>query len=133
MKTHCSRLPYHTYKHDQKGPYQVLFVTFLELSGIHTQAEVATNKERIDIRCQLAGMLYIFELKVDQETDIAMEQILNQEYSQICRHQGKKIVVMGISFSSEGHNIAAWQGELLDKDGALIRKLAPVAKKYLIF
>ena len=40
---------------------------------------------------------------------------------------------MDISFSSEEHNIAAWQGELLDKDGALIRKLAPVAKKYLIF
>ena len=89
MKTHCSRLPYHTYQYDQEGPYQVLFVTFLELSEIHTQAEVATNKGRIDIRCQLAGMLYIFELKVDQETDIAMEQILNQEYSQICRHQGK--------------------------------------------
>ena len=32
---------------------------------------------------------------------MAMEQVLNQEYSQIYRHQGKKIVVMDVSFSSQ--------------------------------
>ena len=106
IKTHFARIPYHTYPHDKEGGYQAFFLTFLELSGIHTQAEVATNKGRIDILCQLAGMFYIFELKVDQETDMAMEQVLDQEYSQLCRHQGKKIVVMGVSFSSEERNIA---------------------------
>ena len=79
--------------------------------------------------CQLGGMLYIFELKVDQEAAIAMEQVLDQEYSQRCRHQGKKIVVMGVSFFSEERNIASWQGELLDEHGALIRQLAPAAKQ----
>ena len=74
-------------------------------------------------------MFYIFELKVDQRADKAMEQILDQEYSQMCRHQGKKIVVMGVNFSSKKRNIDTWQGELLDEDGALIRKLAPEAKK----
>jgi hypothetical protein len=74
-------------------------------------------------------MFYIFELKVDQRADKAMEQILNQEYSQLCRHQGKQIVVMGISFSSNKRNIDTWQGELLDEHGALIRKLAPEDKQ----
>ena len=58
-----------------------------------------------------------------------MKQILDQEYSQRCRHQGKKIVVMGISFSSRKRNIDTWQGELLDEHGALIRKLAPEAQQ----
>ena len=58
-----------------------------------------------------------------------MRQALGQQYSQRCRHQGKKIGVMGVSFSSEERNIATWQGELLDEHGALIRKLAPEAKE----
>ena len=101
----------------------------LELSGIQTQGEVATNKGRIDVLCQLADMFYIFELKVDQEAATWMRQAINQQYSQRCRHQGKQIVVMGISFSSEERNIATWQGELLDEGGKLIRKLAPEAKQ----
>ena len=60
---------------------------------------------------------------------MAMEQVLNQEYSQLCRHQGKKIVVMGVSFSAQERNIGTWQGELLEEDGSLIRKLAPEDKQ----
>ena len=90
---------------------------------------MATNKGRIDILCQLGGMFYIFELKVDQEAAIGMEQTLHQEYSQRCRDQGEKIVVMGVKFSSTNRGIAEWQGELLDENGALIRKLAPEAEQ----
>ena len=128
IKTHFSKITYHTYQHDKEGPYQALFLTFLELSEIHTQSEIATNKGRIDVLCQLSNMFYIFELKVDQRADKAMEQILDQEYSQLCRHQGKQIVVMGVNFSSKKRNIDTWQGELLDEDGKLIRRLAPEDK-----
>ena len=129
IKTHFARIDYHTYQHAKEGFYQAIFMICLELSGIHTQGEIATNKGRIDVLCQLAGQFYIFELKVGQRADKAMEQILNQEYSQICRHQGKQIVVMGISFSSNKRNIDTWQGELLDENGKLIRRLAPEDKQ----
>ena len=125
IKTHFARIDYHTYQHAKEGFYQAIFMICLELSRIHTQGEIATNKGRIDVLCQLTDMCYIFELKVDHKADKAMEQILNQEYSQICRHQGKQIVVMGVSFSSNKRNIDTWQGELLDENGSLIRKLAP--------
>ena len=128
IQTHFSKITYHTYQHDKEGPYQALFLTFLELSEIHTQSEIATNKGRMDVLCQLSNMFYIFELKVDQRADKAMEQILDQEYSQLCRHQGKQIVVMGVNFSSKKRNIDTWQGELLDEDGKLIRRLAPEDK-----
>ena len=123
INTHFAKIPYPAYPHDKEGGYQALFLTFLELSGIQTQGEVVTSKGRIDVLCQLA------ELKVAQEAAIAMEQTLHQEYSQRCRHQGKKIVVMGISFSSQERNMATWQGELLDENRALICKLAPEAKQ----
>ena len=129
INTHFARIPYHATQHAREGFYQALFLVFLELSGIKAQGEVVTNKGRIDVLCELAGMFYIFELKVDQESAIAMEQALLQEYSQRYRQQGKKIVIMGVSFSSKQHNIATWQGALLDEHGELIRKLAPEAKQ----
>ena len=128
IKTHFARPPYQYISTCQRRGLSSTFLAFLELSEIPTQSEVATNKGRIDMLCQLGGMFYIFELKVDQEAAIAMEQALDQEYSQRCRHQGKKIVVMGVSCSSEERNIASWQGELLDEHRALIRKLAPAPK-----
>ena len=121
---HFARIPY-----AKEGCYQALFLTFLELSGIKAQGEVVTSKGRIDVLCELAGMFYIFELKVDQEAAIGMEQTLHQEYSQRCRQQGKKIVVMGVSFFSTTRGIAEWQGELLDEHEKLLRKLAPEAKQ----
>ena len=73
----------HAYQHAKEGFYQAIFVICLELSGIHTQGEVATNKGRIDVLCQLADMFYIFELKVDQRCCYRDEsRAVNQEYSQ---------------------------------------------------
>ena len=126
---HFARIPYHVYEDAKERFYQTIFMICLELSEIQTQGEVATNKGRIDVLCGLTDMFYIFELKVDQEAATWMRQAVNQEYSQRCRHQGKKIVVMGVSFSSQERNIGTWQGELLDEHGALIRKLAPAAKQ----
>ena len=129
INDYFAKIPYAAYQHAKEGFYQAIFVICLELSGIHTQGEVATNKGRIDVLCQLADMFYIFELKVDQDAAIAMRQAVNQQYSQRCRHQGKQIVVMGVSFSSNKRNIDTWQGELLDENGSLIRKLAPEDKQ----
>ena len=129
INDHFARIPYQVYSYAKEGLYQAIFMICLELSGIHTQGEVATNKGRIDVLCQLADMFYIFELKVDQDAAIAMRQAVNQQYSQRCRHQGKQIVVMGVNFSSKKRNIDTWQGELLDENGKLIRQLAPEDKQ----
>ena len=129
INDYFAKIPYAAYQHAKEGFYQAIFVICLELSGIQTQGEVATNKGRIDVLCQLADMFYIFELKVDQDASIAMRQAVNQQYSQRCRHQGKQIVVIGVNFSSKKRNIDTWQGELLDEHGKLIHKLAPEDKQ----
>ena len=129
INDYFAKIPYTAYQHAKEGFYQAIFVICLELSGIHTQGEIATNKGRIDVLCQLADMFYIFELKVDQDASIAMRQAVNQQYSQRCRHQGKQMVVIGVNFSSKKRNIDTWQGELLDEHGKLIHKLAPEDKQ----
>ena len=56
INTHFARIPYYATQHAKEGFYQALFLVFLELSGIKAQGEVVTNKGRIDVLCELAGM-----------------------------------------------------------------------------
>ena len=127
INTLFARIPYHASQHAREGFYQALFLTFLELSGLQAQGEVVTNKGRIDVVCELETACYIFELKVDQDAAIAMDQAQRQGYSQQYQHQGKKIVIVGISFSSESRDVAEWEGKLLDEQGELLQLLTPEA------
>ncbi|XWN35623.1 MAG: AAA family ATPase [Roseivirga sp.] len=125
INVHFAKVPYHAARQTKEGFYQAIFLTYLELSGIRTQAEIVTNKGRIDLMCELEGAIYIFELKVDQSAAIAMEQVQVQEYSKRYRQVGKQIVVMGISFSSKTRDIVDCLGELQDTEGQVLRTFVP--------
>ncbi|MEL7062713.1 MAG: AAA family ATPase, partial [Bacteroidota bacterium] len=112
INVHLAKIPYHASSKAREGFYQALFLTYLELSGIRAQAEVVTNKGRIDVMCELGEAIYIFELKVDQPASIAMEQARVREYSKRYTQMGKEVLIMGISFSSEMREITQWEGEL---------------------
>ena len=75
INDHFARIPYQVYDNAKEGLYQAIFLICLELSGIQTQGEVLTSKGRIDVLCQLAGMFYIFELKVGKKAAIAMKAV----------------------------------------------------------
>ncbi|XWN34704.1 MAG: PD-(D/E)XK nuclease domain-containing protein [Roseivirga sp.] len=125
MNVHYAKIPYYASSKAKEGFYQAVFFTYLELSGMRTQAEVLTNKGRIDVMCELEGTIYIFELKVDQPASIAMDQAQVREYSKRYTQAGKAILVMGISFSSEARDIADWCGKLVDEKGEVVRVLGP--------
>ncbi|XWN35588.1 MAG: AAA family ATPase [Roseivirga sp.] len=125
MNVHFAKIPYHASSKAKEGFYQAVFFTYLELSGMRTQAEVVTNKGRIDVMCELEKAIYIFELKVDQPASIAMDQAQVREYSKRYTQVGKQILVMGISFSSQTRAIADWQGELQNAEGQVLRTFVP--------
>ncbi|MEL6539362.1 MAG: PD-(D/E)XK nuclease domain-containing protein, partial [Bacteroidota bacterium] len=58
-----------------EGFYQAVFFTFLERSGIETKVEEATSRGRIDMVVQMPKYVFLFELKVDQTADIALDQL----------------------------------------------------------
>ncbi|XWN35375.1 MAG: AAA family ATPase [Roseivirga sp.] len=125
LNVHLAKIPYHASSKAQEGFYQAIFLTYLELSGIRAQAEVVTNKGRIDVMCELEEAIYIFELKVDQPASIAMNQAQVREYSKRYTQAGKQILVMGISFSSKTRDIAQWLGELQSAAGKMLRTFVP--------
>ncbi len=89
--------------------YQSLIYCILAALGYNVQTEVEVGGGRIDIILITNGTVYIFELKVDQPADKAIEQIKAKRYHQSYKY--KKCYLVGISISSKERNIKEWKYE----------------------
>lgn len=58
-----------------------------------------------------ATHLYLFELKLNQSSDVAMKQINLKEYAKRFSLCGLPIVKVGINFDLEKHTISDWSVE----------------------
>ena len=88
--------------------FQTGFYCILKAMGAKIEAEVPTNKGRIDATLETDNHIYIFEFKVDQSATVAIEQIKQKGYAErfnTPENKGKVIHLMGISFSEEHRNL----------------------------
>ncbi len=92
-----------------EGRYQLLFAALFTLLGFKVEPESRTNIGRIDTVLETQDRIYIFEFKIDQSADVAMEQIKDKEYFQKFKHSGKQIILVGIDFDTKTRQIADWQ------------------------
>ena len=74
-------------------------------------SEFQTSEGRADMVFRLEKQIYLFELKVDQSADVALQQIKDKHYADRFKAEGKPIHLVGISFSSETRNISGWKEE----------------------
>ena len=97
---------------DYEGHYQqMLFVIFTLLSAYMADVEVRTPKGRVDMVLRSKTHLYLFELKLNQSSDVAMKQIDLKEYPKRFALCGLPIVKVGINFDMEKHTITDWKVE----------------------
>ena len=88
--------------------YQSVFYLVFTLIGLIIEAEVKTNKGRIDAVIVLEDSIYIFEFKLEGSKEEALNQIKEREYYQKYQNSNKKIVLVGVEFDSEKRNIGEW-------------------------
>ena len=67
-----------------------------------------TSKGRIDLAIIFADKVYIIEFKCNQSAQTALQQIRAKQYADQYRGGGKKILLMGINFSTANRNLAEW-------------------------
>ncbi|MBQ8126753.1 MAG: PD-(D/E)XK nuclease domain-containing protein, partial [Kiritimatiellae bacterium] len=67
--------------------------------------EVQTNEWRIDLVAKTPGDIYIVEFKLDRPAAEAMEQIKGRDYAGKYALDGRRVTLVGISFSSEKRTI----------------------------
>ncbi len=88
--------------------YQTIFYLVFTLLGLRIDAEVKTNKGRIDALLQTGEKIFLFEFKLYDSAEVALAQIKTREYFQRYRHSHKPLVLVGVAFDSETRNIGNW-------------------------
>ncbi|MCI5121628.1 MAG: AAA family ATPase [Candidatus Electrothrix sp. AUS4] len=92
--------------------YQTIFYLIFLLLGLRVEAEVATNKGRIDAVVELKEAIFLFEFKLDGDADQALQQIITREYYQKYCPKEKPVTLVGVNFDTRKRGVAAWQSKL---------------------
>ncbi len=85
--------------------WQTIVYVILRLIGVSAEGEVQTNEGRIDLVAKAPSDIYIVEFKLDRPASEAMEQIRGKDYAGKYALSGRRITLVGVSFSSEKRTI----------------------------
>lgn len=80
IKQFFSHVPYQLYEPKEKY-YHALLQMIFTVAGIAAHSEFSTSHGRIDIVVELAGVIYIIEVKLNKPAVEALEQIEERTYS----------------------------------------------------
>jgi hypothetical protein len=106
-----SAIPYSHIGDQDEHYYHTVFYLMLAASGVLVHTEVLTSRGRIDMEAHFRDRIYIVELKCNQSAEQAIAQIKKKKYFEKHLQSGKKILLLGINFSTPEKRIAGWQME----------------------
>lgn len=89
--------------------YQVVFYLVFKLMGQFTEAEVRSATGRADAVVKTPKYIYVFEFKLDGNTEQALQQIDEKGYLIPYLADGREIVKVGVEFNAEKRNIGSWE------------------------
>ena len=110
LKVFFSGVP-NTITLDHEKYYQTIFFTVFKLIGTIIEAETSTNIGRIDAIIKTESDIFIFEFKLHDTAQDALEQILQKEYAAPYRDDPRPITLVGAAFDPETRNLAEWRTE----------------------
>lgn len=108
-----STLPYandNNEKYLERDFQNVIFLVFT-ICGQFVLSEAHFSKGRADAIAASDNYIYIFEFKMDQDPQIALDQINEKDYAGRFKKDSRKIFKIGVNFSSKEKNIAEWKVE----------------------
>ncbi|MGI6232867.1 MAG: AAA family ATPase [Prevotella sp.] len=92
-----------------EGHFTAMLYLMFSFLNIYIYAQVRTAKGRMDILLKTDTTIYVMELEMDGSTDEALRQIDDKGYTIPYEHDGRRIVKVGINFSSEERTITDWK------------------------
>ncbi len=127
LNVQFAKIPYDAFRDAKEGFYQAMLLLCFEVAGLRTYGEVHTNLGRIDLVIQQPQHTFIFELKVDQPAAVALDQLHTRRYQERYLKDGKDIVAIAISFSTQTRNIAECKGGRYTPTGQLVQELPSIS------
>jgi len=113
LKTFISKIPYTQFSKMSERDFQTILFLIFTLLGYRMGLEVYTSRGRLDAVLEYKDQIFIFEYKVNQTAQSALDQIKSKKYFQPYLNQNKKINLIGINFSIPEKNIDQWIHEVL--------------------
>jgi ATP-dependent exoDNAse (exonuclease V) beta subunit len=99
--------PYELVK-DLENHYQNVIFIIAKLVGLYVKAEYHTSHGRIDLVLQTDGYIYVMEFKLDGTAEEALAQINDKNYALPFAVDNRKLIKVGVNFSSTTRNIDRW-------------------------
>jgi len=98
---------------DAEQTYQMIFYIVCKLfdgKDLRTDAELHTNRGRIDMLVETKDYIYIMEFKLDQSPEVGLQQIQEKGYAEQWATDLRKKILLGVNFSTEIRNIPEENG-----------------------
>lgn len=89
--------------------FQYAMYIISALLGEYVQVERTTSNGRIDLIIQTKEFIYIFELKVNADADVALRQIDEKDYARPFEGDSRKLFKIGVDFSTATRRIEDWK------------------------
>jgi hypothetical protein len=106
-----SAIPYPHVRKQGESYYHTVFYLMLSASGVLVHTEVLNIRGRVDMEMHFQDKIYIVELKCNQSAKKAIAQIKAKKYFEKYQQSGKKILMVGINFSTRERRITDWRVE----------------------
>jgi hypothetical protein len=92
-----------------EGFYEWTFNLIFSMLNIYVCTQVKTIKGRTDMVVWMPNTIYVFELKINDSAANALQQIEDKGYAIPYQTDGRKVIKVGIHFSTETLNIEDWE------------------------
>ena len=92
-----------------EGHFTAMLYVMFSFLNVYVYTQVRTAKGRMDILMKTDTTIYVMELKLDGTVEEALRQIDDKGYAIPYEADGRRIVKVGIRFSSEERTITEWR------------------------
>ncbi len=103
-------IPYDMHIDQERNLHNVLLMLMI-LVGLEVQTEYRTSDGRIDLFIKTDRFYYIIELKVNSSAKVALNQIKDKGYALPFATDNRRIIKIGVNFSTEKRRITGWLSE----------------------
>ena len=94
-----------------EGHFTAMLYVMFSFLNKYVYSQVRTAKGRMDILLKTSSTIYVMELKINGDVDEALRQIDDRGYAIPYNTDGRKVVKVGINFSTSERTIKEWKAE----------------------
>ena len=117
FKAFFASIPYQWHTNNEiakyEGYYASVFYSYFASLGLSIAVEDSSYAGRLDMAVEFNGNVYLFEFKVVEQAaeGAALRQLQARDYAAKYRGRGETIYLIGVEFSQETRNVAAFEVE----------------------